>query len=87
MRYPEATRYLYALAPRGVQLGLDRMERASCIDSSPVYANGVSNGGGFTARLGCEMADRLAAIAPVAGGYDPLKRCKPARPLPLCRPS
>lgn len=62
---------------------LDRMERASCIDSSRVYATGVSNGGGFTARLGCEMADRLAAIAPVAGGYDPLKRCKPARPLPL----
>ncbi|MFT3923520.1 MAG: folylpolyglutamate synthase/dihydrofolate synthase family protein [Myxococcales bacterium] len=26
--YTEATRYLYALAPRGVQLGLERMERA-----------------------------------------------------------
>ena len=62
---------------------LNRMERASCIDSSRVYATGVSNGGGFTARLACEMADRLAAIAPVAGGYDPLRRCKPARPLPL----
>ena len=41
------------------------------------------NGGGFTARLGCEMADRLAAIAAVAGGYDPLKRCDPDRPLPI----
>jgi polyhydroxybutyrate depolymerase len=66
-----------------VRAVLDRVERASCIDSSRVYATGVSNGGGFTARLGCEMADRLAAIAPVAGGYDPLKRCNPDRPLPM----
>jgi polyhydroxybutyrate depolymerase len=66
-----------------VRAVLDRVERASCIDRSRVYATGVSNGGGFTARLGCEMADRLAAIAPVAGGYDPLKRCRPDRPLPM----
>lgn len=62
---------------------LDRAERASCIDPSRVYATGVSNGGGFTARLGCEMADRLAAIAPVAGGYAPPERCHPSRPLPV----
>jgi polyhydroxybutyrate depolymerase len=62
---------------------LNRMERGSCIDPSRVYATGVSNGGGFTARLGCQMADRLAAIAPVAGGYDPLKRCDPDRPVPM----
>jgi polyhydroxybutyrate depolymerase len=66
-----------------VRVLLDRVQRAPCIDSSRVYATGVSNGGGFTARLGCEMADRLAAMAPVAGGYDPLGRCHPARPLPL----
>jgi polyhydroxybutyrate depolymerase len=62
---------------------LDRVERASCIDRSRVYATGVSNGGGFTARLGCELADRIAAIAPVAGGYAPPSRCHPARPLPV----
>ena len=66
-----------------VRVLLDRVERASCIDRSRVYATGVSNGGGFTARLGCEMADRLAAIAPVAGGYGPLAGCHPDRPLPL----
>jgi polyhydroxybutyrate depolymerase len=66
-----------------VRVLLDRVERASCIDRSRVYATGVSNGGGFTARLGCEMADRLAAIAPVAGGYGPLGRCHPDRPLPV----
>jgi polyhydroxybutyrate depolymerase len=66
-----------------VRAVLDRVERAPCIDGSRVYATGVSNGGGFTARLGCEMAGGLAAIAPVAGGYAPLRRCHPARPLPL----
>jgi polyhydroxybutyrate depolymerase len=66
-----------------VRVLLDRLERASCIDPSRVYATGVSNGGGFAARLGCEMADRFAAIAPVAGGYAPPSRCHPARPLPV----
>lgn len=65
-----------------VRVLLDRLERATCIDRSRVYATGVSNGGGFTARIGCEMADRLAAIAPVAGGYR-LGGCHPDRPLPL----
>jgi polyhydroxybutyrate depolymerase len=62
---------------------LDRLENWGCIDSSRVYATGVSNGGGFTARLGCEMAGRLAAIAPVAGGYGSLGPCHPSRPMPV----
>ena len=42
----------------------------ACGDPKRVYATGVSNGGGFTARVGCEL--QLAAIAPVAGGYRSL---------------
>ncbi len=38
MRYAEATRYLYALAPRGVQLGLSRMERALALRGNPERA-------------------------------------------------
>jgi polyhydroxybutyrate depolymerase len=88
--YPQASHNKFWELPRGqhedvdqVRALLDRVERASCIDGSRVYATGVSNGGGFTARLGCEMADRLAAIAPVAGGYGPPGDCHPARPLPM----
>jgi polyhydroxybutyrate depolymerase len=62
---------------------LDRATGLPCVDRSRIYATGASNGGGFTARLGCEMADRLAAIAPVAGGYAPLGPCHPARPVPV----
>lgn len=62
---------------------LDRAGRSACLDMRRVYATGASNGGGFSARLGCEMADRLAAIAPVAGGYSALGPCHPQRALPV----
>lgn len=52
-----------------------------CMDAARVYATGVSNGGGFAARLGCVLSSRLAAIAPVAGGYRSLDPCQPDRPV------
>ena len=38
------------------------------IDTTRVYATGMSNGAFMTYTLGCELSDRIAAIAPVAGG-------------------
>jgi polyhydroxybutyrate depolymerase len=46
---------------------LDEIEGAYCIDLKRVYATGFSNGGMFVQRLGCDLADRFAAIAPVHG--------------------
>ena len=60
---------------------LDRVQTLACTDPTRVYATGVSNGGGMAARVGCELSSRLAAIAPVAGGYSTLDRCRPDRPL------
>jgi polyhydroxybutyrate depolymerase len=60
---------------------LDRVEAMTCVDANRIYATGVSNGGGMAARLGCELSSRLAAIAPVAGGYGTLDACRPRRPL------
>jgi polyhydroxybutyrate depolymerase len=60
---------------------LDQLEATLCVDSTRIYATGVSNGGGFAARVGCELSDRIAAIAPVAGGYRSLPKCAPVRPL------
>ena len=53
-----------------------------CIDPARVYATGMSNGGFLSHRIGCELADRFAAIAPVAGvmGID---SCTPSRPMPV----
>ncbi len=59
---------------------LDRLERERCIDRRRVYATGMSNGGLFSSLLGCRLADRIAAIAPVAG-VMPLQECVPVRPV------
>jgi polyhydroxybutyrate depolymerase len=64
-------------------MALDSIEATACVDRGRVYATGVSNGGGMTARLGCDLANRLTAIAPVAGGYGTLPACHPARALPI----
>ena len=61
---------------------LDRLERAGCSDPERIYATGVSNGGGMAARLACSLADRIAAIAPVAGGYSTFEDdCAPSEPV------
>lgn len=61
---------------------LDRMIDELCIDEDRVYATGFSNGGFLSHRLGCELADRIAAVAPVSGvmGID---NCNPIRPVPV----
>jgi polyhydroxybutyrate depolymerase len=55
-----------------------------CVDPRRIHATGMSNGGFLSHRLGCELADRIAAIAPVAGvlGIDPAA-CKPGRAVPV----
>ena len=58
---------------------LRKLPTRLCFDRSRIYATGVSNGGGFTARLGCTLSSRIAAIAPVAGGYRSLDPCHPDR--------
>jgi polyhydroxybutyrate depolymerase len=49
------------------------------VDPSRIYATGMSNGAMMVHRLGCEMSDVLAAIAPVAGALE--VECAPAGPL------
>jgi polyhydroxybutyrate depolymerase len=58
---------------------MDRVIALACVDPKRVYATGLSNGGGFAARAGCELADRFAAVVPVAGGYRALERCPAGR--------
>jgi polyhydroxybutyrate depolymerase len=61
---------------------LDRLEADYCIDEARVFATGFSNGAFFTHLLGCTMADRFAAIAPVSGGLITTP-CAPARGVPV----
>jgi len=54
-------------------------------DPRRVYVTGISNGGLMTHRLGCELADKLTAIAPVVRTFTRslAEGCHPARPLPV----
>lgn len=45
---------------------LDKLLQQYPIDPNRVYATGISNGGMMSHRLGRELSDRFAAIAPVA---------------------
>jgi polyhydroxybutyrate depolymerase len=49
------------------------------VDPRRIYAAGMSNGAMMVHRLGCEMSDVLAAIAPVAGALE--VGCAPAGPV------
>ncbi len=63
---------------------LARIESEYCIDPKRVFATGFSNGGFMSHRLGCEMADTFAAIAPVSGVLGiPTTSCLPSRPVPV----
>jgi polyhydroxybutyrate depolymerase len=60
---------------------LDRLEPEYSVDESAVFATGFSNGGFMTQRLGCDLADRFAAVAPVAGTLGTQVTCHPSRPV------
>jgi polyhydroxybutyrate depolymerase len=51
------------------------------VDPKRIYVTGFSNGAGMTFRLAAEHAERIAAIAPVAG-HCPMVDAKPVRPIP-----
>ena len=51
------------------------------VDARRIYATGMSNGGMMTHRLGIELADRLAAIAPVVATVFG-DEAAPAQPVP-----
>jgi polyhydroxybutyrate depolymerase len=65
-----------------VKAMLDMLEQKLCIDTHRVFVTGMSNGGFMSNRLGCELADRIAAIAPVAGVLG-MPTCTPSRPMPV----
>lgn len=61
---------------------IDTVSEEFCIDPHRVFATGMSNGGFLSHRLACELSDRIAAIAPVAGVIG-VPRCAPRRAVPV----
>ncbi|MBM4161555.1 MAG: hypothetical protein FJ217_10705 [Ignavibacteria bacterium] len=60
---------------------LNHVRQRVKLDAHRIYVTGHSNGAGMTFRLAHEMAERFAAIAPVAS-LCWIEEPKPARPLP-----
>lgn len=61
---------------------LEEIGDTACIDTSRIYATGLSNGAMFTSFLVCERSEVLAAAAPVAGVTD-MDPCPTTQPVPL----
>lgn len=49
---------------------IDDVARGYRVDRKRIFATGFSNGGMLAYRVGCEAADLVAAIAPVAGALN-----------------
>jgi polyhydroxybutyrate depolymerase len=64
---------------------LDELGREFNVDVSRIYFSGFSNGAAMAHRVGCEMADRVAAIAPVSGQnqFATSADCAPSRAVPV----
>jgi polyhydroxybutyrate depolymerase len=64
---------------------IDHLAKQCNIDINRVYATGISNGAMMSFRLGCELSEKIAAIAPVAGSMPENLpgRCLFSRVLPV----
>jgi polyhydroxybutyrate depolymerase len=64
---------------------MDQLIEAGAVDRRRVYVTGMSNGAFMTNRLGYELGDKIAAIAPVAGTLpkNMAEQAKPSRPMPV----
>ena len=71
-----------------------RVGAAVCADDRRVFATGYSGGGRMASALACRLADRLAAVATVAGlragrpspqdtSVPDVSDCLPSRPVPV----
>ena len=59
---------------------IGELEGNLSIDGRRIYATGISNGGMMSHALGCELSDKVAAIAPVAGALN-WANCTPTHPV------
>jgi len=64
---------------------IDHLSDELNIDAKRIYVTGISNGGMMSHRLGCELSQKIAAIAPVASNI-PVSMASvwaPSRPVPV----
>ncbi len=63
---------------------IDTLKKSYNIDSTRIYANGLSNGGGMSFALSCTLSDRIAAVGLVAAAQTlPWRWCEDHRAVPM----
>jgi len=63
---------------------IETLKAAYNIDSTMIFANGLSNGGGMAFVLSCTLSDRIAAVGMVgAAQLLPFGWCTDRRPVPM----
>ncbi len=63
---------------------IDTLKASYNIDSTRIYANGLSNGGGMSFALSCTLSDRIAAVGMVAAAQTiPWTWCTDTRAVPM----
>lgn len=61
---------------------IDEISEQVCVDPARVHVTGFSNGAFLTSLVACELSDRVASAAPVAGLLTPAG-CEPERAVPI----
>jgi polyhydroxybutyrate depolymerase len=61
---------------------IDSLSNDLAVDTDRIYATGMSNGAFMSYRLACEIPEKIAAIAPVAGTMN-VDLCIPSRAVPI----
>jgi len=62
---------------------LDKLSSHYSVDTRRIYATGLGEGGFTALHMGCDMADRIAAIAVAAAAMPKTLNCVPSRPIPF----
>jgi polyhydroxybutyrate depolymerase len=73
---------------------IDHLVKHNCVDARRIYVTGFSGGARMSSMVGCRLADRVAAVAPVAGlragraagpefAEPDAGDCRPSRPIAM----
>jgi polyhydroxybutyrate depolymerase len=58
-----------------------QIENQLSIDPARIFVTGFSNGGAMANWLACNLSEKIAAIAPVAGAHPQMNTCEPRYPV------
>ena len=66
-----------------VKAVIEHVSQKHSVDSNRIFVTGFSNGASMAFRIGAELAEQVAAIAPVSGTCW-MEHPKPRKPISLC---